>query len=109
MNAELVKVENWLQGIGKSPESYSELSKDNKGTSLVSNDTKEAYNYDSIVKWFFVSGTDPCCCSCDALLLRENLYFIEFKRTKSDIDLFDQNIGNISNTRRRSAGQSLAQ
>ena len=103
MNAELEKVDSWLRKIKVSPRSYSDLSKDDKGNPLVTEKTVEAYDYDSVTESFFASGVCPCCCSCDALLLKEHLYLIEFKRSGKGVDFFDQHLANISNNKKNQA------
>ena len=103
MNTELEKVAVWLRTKGESVKSYRDLSKDRKGNPLVTDTTAEAYGYDSIIRSFFAPGVHPCCCSCDALLLKEHLYLIEFKSPGRDIDFFDCYLANISNTKKRQA------
>lgn len=103
MNAELQKVEDWLRSKGESPKSYADLSKNNKGQPLVADSTIEAYDYDSVIRSFYSLQTVERCCSCDALLLKERLYFIEFKTPGKGVDFFDQTIANISNKKKGQA------
>jgi hypothetical protein len=103
MNAELDKVDSWLRGRSESPKSYSDLSKDGEGNPLINDGTVEAYDYDSVTESFFAPGVKPCCCSCDALLLKEHLYLIEFKRSGRGVDFFDHHLGIFSNNKKNQA------
>lgn len=96
MNEELKKVKLWLEGIGESPIKFSELSQDDHENPLVTDATQEAYNYDSVTKSFFPPDTHPCCRSCDALLLRNHLYLIEFKRPGKGIEIFNLHLEELS-------------
>lgn len=77
MNSELAKIDVFLKTSGYAYKSYAELSKDVNGHSLVTDSTTEAFDFDEISKSFFSSNA--CVCSADALLLKDNLYLIEFK------------------------------
>lgn len=103
MNTELEKIAVWLRTKGEAVKSYSDLSKDKHGDSLVSDMTEEAYDYDSITRSFFAQGVHHLCCSCDALLLKEHLYLIEFKSPGKDIDFFGCYLANISNKKKKQA------
>lgn len=98
MNGELQKIETWLQSQGAKPKSYCDLSKDANGSSLVTDTTTDAYDYDSIIKSFYAQGTVHTCSSCDALLLRENLYLIEFKSLGNGVNIFGFDLSKLSQT-----------
>lgn len=98
MNAELKKIEDWLRSQGAEPESYCDLSKDANGSSLVTDTTADAYDYDSVIKSFYAPGTTHTCSSFDALLLRENLYLIEFKSLGNGVNIFGFDLDKLSQT-----------
>lgn len=75
MNSELQKIDRYLIGLGFSHDTYQNMSKNSKGKPLVLDLSSEAYNFDVIIKQLF--GQPPC--SLDSMLLKENLYFFEFK------------------------------
>ncbi len=80
MNSALIPLDNYLSSaLGFSHTSYADLSKSSAGVPLVSFALAEAYNFDEVVRMLFVA----CPSSVDALLLKTDLYFIEFKRTGS--------------------------
>lgn len=105
MNLELKKIDDYLRNtLLQAPESYTQMSKDTNGQNPLVNDSKEeAYNYDSIVRMFYLPDTDKFCCSCDALLLKNHLYFIEFKKYKNAIDAFDNYNASLSRKKKRHA------
>ena len=75
MNSALIPLDTYIQSLGLKHKTYADLSKNSSGSSLVSFTLKEAYCFDELVNNLFVI----CPHSVDALLLRNNLYFIEFK------------------------------
>lgn len=78
MHPELQKLEDSLKKYKK--ESFTKLSEDRHQKPLVTNDVL-AYNFDTITQSLYAIPF----ASADALLLRDNLYFIEFKNfTESD-------------------------
>ena len=79
MNAELQKIDTYLSGHGFYKKAYFELSKDKHGHPLVSSTTIEAYCYDDVSSHFFRIKT----ASADAIVLKDSLYFIEFKSIRS--------------------------
>jgi hypothetical protein len=108
MNAELKKIEVWLRQRGETPRSYRDLSKNVKGDSLVPEDlTTEAYNYDAVVGSFYANKTLHRCCSCDALLLKEHLYLIEFKSSGDDVSIFGLDLSKLSQTQLKKIGNVL--
>lgn len=75
MNTELQKIDAYLASHGFQKKSYLDLSKGSKSRSLVNDSTAEAYCYDDVPTHFLRIKT----ASADAILLKESLYFIEFK------------------------------
>lgn len=75
MNTELCKIDKFLRDNGFSPETYQSMSEDTSGNPLVFDSASEAFNFDEIIKNMFVSRPS----SMDSLLLKDSLYFIEFK------------------------------
>lgn len=82
MNSELEKIDSFLQAEGFKYESYMAMSMDVTGNPLVTNTTVEAYCFDKISNSFYPQGNYH---SADSLLLKENLYFIEFKSVDKKI------------------------
>ena len=76
MNSELSALDAHLSSLGFMHKSYNELSKNRVGSSLVNDATCEAYDFDEITSKLYSHFPH----SVDALLLKEDLYFIEFKR-----------------------------
>jgi hypothetical protein len=60
----------------------------------VANATVEAYDYDSVIQSFFASTS--CSSSCDALLLKDHLYLIEFKSLGKGVDILAFNLNTLS-------------
>lgn len=75
MCCELQKIESYLNNSGIQKKSYAELSKNSVGVPLVTDTKKEAYCFDDVPVLFLPIKL----ASADAILLKENLYFIEFK------------------------------
>lgn len=95
MNSELKKIESVLKiELKQLQKSYEEIS-----DSLVLDASTDAYSYDSIIKCFYDEETRSRASSCDALLLKENLYFIEFKRAGDGIDMFNLDFTSLSETK----------
>lgn len=93
MNSALLPLDTFLLSLGFTHRSYSDMSKDCLGNPLVSCTIAEAYCFDDIVASFFYN--DPH--SIDSLLLKNDLYFIEFKRminvrTKAQKKCLKQNL-----------------
>ena len=75
MNLELQKIDTYLAGRGLRKKSYTDLSKNSAGKPLVTNAVVGAYCYDDVSPLFLKIKS----ASADALLLKDSLYFIEFK------------------------------
>lgn len=75
MNSALIPLDNYIQGLGLTTQTYADLSKNNAGVPLVSFTLKEAYCFDELIRRLFACRPH----SVDAILLKNNLYFIEFK------------------------------
>lgn len=75
MDCELQKIDTYLNGQGLCKKTYTELSENSIHIPLVTNSRTEAYCFDEVpVKFLPIKFS-----SADAILLKENLYFIEFK------------------------------
>lgn len=93
MNSALIPLDNYIQGLGLTTQTYADLSKNNAGVSLVSFTLKEAYCFDELVRRLFTCHPH----SVDAILLKNNLYFIEFKSVdnvtaRKDKEIIRQNL-----------------
>lgn len=88
MNNELLPLEAFIRSFGLSQQTYADLSKDTSGTPLVSCATQEAFCYDDLIQKIFASAPH----SMDAILLKDDLYFIEFKRIAHTSARKDQEI-----------------
>ena len=86
MNLELQKVEHYLISLGFSPYTFTELSKSNGGKELVT-DSNTAFCFDKISASFY--GREQLN-SADALLLKDNLYLIEFKVVSTQLSVTSQ-------------------
>jgi hypothetical protein len=108
MNEELEKIKKWLDEQHKQqfkPKSIAKLSASRgkngkKGVPLVDDKKTESYDFDAITAFFFPNPQRRPC-SCDALLLKDHLYFIEFKRMGNDVDIFNKSFANISNKKKK--------
>jgi len=81
MNPELQKIEKYIKSLGFQQKTFTDLSKSKKGEKLVT-DNNTAFNFDDISDYFHKIQLS----SADALLLRENLYLIEFKHIEKLIN-----------------------
>ena len=79
MNKELIRLDLLLKKEGFLLKSYSSMSSSTSGKALVLDNTTEAYWFDDIVKKLFTIQPN----SMDSLLIKENIYLIEFKRIKN--------------------------
>lgn len=75
MHAELQKIDTYLTIQGVQKKSYEELSKNSAKTPLVTDQSVEAYCFDDVPVLFCPIKL----ASADSILLKDNLYFIEFK------------------------------
>jgi thiaminase len=80
MNPELQKIENYLISLKFSQKTFTVLSKSKGGKSLVT-DNNTAFHFDEISDSFYKIKLS----SADSLLLKDNLYLIEFKRVISQL------------------------
>jgi hypothetical protein len=86
MNLELQKIERYLISLGFSPDTFTELSKSNGGKVLVTN-SNTAFCFDKISAYFYSREQLN---SVDALLLKDNLYLIEFKVVSTQLSVTSQ-------------------
>jgi hypothetical protein len=105
MNPELKKIETHLKSLKFSQKTFKDLSKSKTSnvkipTSLIDDITNKAFCFDDISDSFY----DNHLSSADALLLRDNLYLIEFKPLglkKLDSDISQKMIESFHTLRER--------
>lgn len=86
MNSELAKLDSALISLGFVHKQYNIMSKNRTGNPLVTDSRCEAYDYDEITKSIYQVNPH----SVDAILLKDDMFFIEFKRVVNRTNPLEQ-------------------
>lgn len=82
MNIDISNLKQYMtSNYSSTLDTFENISRDNQGNAVVSS-SSQAYNFDTIVRLIFPAHKCPK--SADALLIKDEIYFIEFKSGKNN-------------------------